>query len=43
MAIVIFGDNFSFPEGNAATNRIYTYAKGFTENNVNTFVTEMII
>ena len=38
MAIVIFGDNFSFPEGNAATNRIYTYAKGFTENNVNTYV-----
>jgi glycosyltransferase involved in cell wall biosynthesis len=38
MAIVIFGDNFSFPEGNAGTNRIYTYAKGFIENNVNTYV-----
>ena len=38
MAIVIFGDSFSFPEGNSATNRIYTYAKGFTENNVNTYV-----
>lgn len=38
MAIVIFGDNFSFPEGNAGTNRLYTYAKGFIENNVNTFV-----
>jgi glycosyltransferase involved in cell wall biosynthesis len=38
MAIVIIGDNFSFPEGNAATNRVYTYAKGFTENNVNAYV-----
>lgn len=38
MAIVIFGDSFSFPEGNSATNRIFTYAKGFTENNVNTYV-----
>jgi glycosyltransferase involved in cell wall biosynthesis len=38
MTIVIFGDSFSFPEGNSATNRIYTYAKGFTENNVNTYV-----
>lgn len=38
MAILIFGDNFSFPEGNAGTNRLYTYAKGFIENNVNTYV-----
>jgi glycosyltransferase involved in cell wall biosynthesis len=38
MCIVIFGDNFSFPEGNAATNRVYTYAKGFIENNVNAYV-----
>ena len=38
MAIVIFGDTFSFPEGNAATNRVYTYAKGFIENNINTYV-----
>jgi len=38
MAIVIFGDSFSFPEGNSATNRIYTYAKGFVESNVNTYV-----
>jgi glycosyltransferase involved in cell wall biosynthesis len=38
MAIVIFGDNFSFPEGNAATNRVYTYAKGFIENNVSAYV-----
>ena len=38
MTVVIFGDNFSFPEGDAATNRIYTYAKGFVENNVNSYV-----
>jgi glycosyltransferase involved in cell wall biosynthesis len=38
MAIVIFGDSFSFPEGNSATNRIYTYAKGFVESNVSTYV-----
>lgn len=34
MAFVIFGDAFTFPEGNAATNRVYTYAKGFIENGV---------
>ena len=34
MTIVIFGDNFSFPEGTASTNRVYTYAKGFIENGV---------
>lgn len=38
MAIVIFGDLFTFPEGNAATNRVYTYAKGFIENGINTHV-----
>lgn len=38
MNIVIFGDLFSFPEGNAATNRVYTYAKGFIENGINTHV-----
>jgi glycosyltransferase involved in cell wall biosynthesis len=32
MSVVIFGDNFTFPEGNASTNRVYTYAKGFIEN-----------
>jgi glycosyltransferase involved in cell wall biosynthesis len=31
MSIIIFGDLFSFPEGNAATNRVHTYAKGFLE------------
>lgn len=38
MSIVIFGDLFSFPEGQAATNRVYTYAKGFNENGVKTSV-----
>lgn len=38
MAIVIFGDLFTFPDGNAATNRVYTYAKGFIENGVNAHV-----
>jgi len=38
MSIVILGDNFTFPEGNAATNRVYTYARGFIENNINTTV-----
>jgi len=32
MAIVIFGDNFSFPEGDASTNRVYTYANGISGN-----------
>lgn len=34
MSYVIFGDLFTFPEGNAATNRVHTYAKGFTEHGV---------
>lgn len=38
MAFVIFGDNFSFPEGNASTNRVYTYAKGLNENGLNIHV-----
>lgn len=37
-AIVIFGDTFTFPEGNAATNRVYTFAKGFYENGIEVFV-----
>jgi glycosyltransferase involved in cell wall biosynthesis len=31
MSIIIIGDSFTFPEGNAATNRVHTYAKGFSE------------
>lgn len=38
MSIVIFGDLFTFPEGQAATNRVYTYARGFIENGVNVHV-----
>lgn len=38
MAIVIFGDSFSFPEGRAATNRVYTYAKGLIESGINVHV-----
>jgi glycosyltransferase involved in cell wall biosynthesis len=34
MAYVIFGDYFTFPDGTASTNRVYTYAKGFIENGV---------
>jgi len=37
-AILIFGDTFTFPEGNAATNRVYTFAKGFHENGIEVFV-----
>ena len=32
MSVVIIGDMFSFPEGDAATNRVLTFAKGFLEN-----------
>ena len=38
MALIIFGDLFTFPEGNAATNRVFTYARGFIENGMNTYV-----
>jgi glycosyltransferase involved in cell wall biosynthesis len=38
MSYVILGDSFSFPEGNAATNRVYAYVKGFVENNIGAYV-----
>ncbi|NVO20123.1 MAG: glycosyltransferase family 4 protein [Bacteroidetes bacterium] len=38
MSIIIFGDLFTFPDGNAATNRVYTYARGFAENAETTHV-----
>ena len=38
MSFVILGDLFTFPEGNAATNRVYNYARGFIENGVNSYV-----
>jgi hypothetical protein len=38
MSIVIYGDVFTFPECSAATNRVYTYAKGFIENGISVHV-----
>ena len=38
MAFIIFGDSFTFPEGNAGTNRVYTFAKGFSENGISSHV-----
>jgi len=32
------GDSFTFPQGNASTNRVYTFAKGFIENGVNVYL-----
>lgn len=34
MTYLIFGDTFTFPEGTAATNRVFNYAKGFIKNGV---------
>lgn len=38
MALIIIGESYTFPEGNAATNRVHTYAKGFLENGINVHV-----
>jgi glycosyltransferase involved in cell wall biosynthesis len=38
MTYIIIGDSFTFPDGDAATNRVFTYAKGFVENGVNVYV-----
>lgn len=38
MSIIIIGDSFSFPDGDAATNRVHTYAKGLCENGVKSHV-----
>ena len=37
-AFIIIGDSFTFPEGDAATNRVYTYAKGFADNGMRVHV-----
>lgn len=37
-AYIIIGDSFTFPEGDAATNRVFTYARGFFENSIATHV-----
>lgn len=34
MSVVFFGDLFQFPEGSAATNRLFTYAHGLMEQGV---------
>lgn len=38
MNFIIFGDLFTFPDGQAATNRVYTYAKGLNENGIKVHV-----
>ncbi len=38
MTYIIIGDSFTFPDGDAATNRVFTYAKGFVENGINVYV-----
>lgn len=38
MSYVIFGDLFTFPDGEAATNRVHTYGKGFVSNGKNVHV-----
>lgn len=38
MTYIIIGDSFTFPDGDAATNRVFTYAKGFVENGINVCV-----
>ena len=38
MSVVILGDLFTFPEGDASTNRVHTYAKGLKLNDINVHV-----
>ena len=38
MSFIILGDSFTFPDGDAATNRVYSYAKGFNENGIKVHV-----
>lgn len=38
MSFIILGDSFTFPEGNAATNRVFTYAKGLIENGISAHI-----
>ncbi|MBE0655416.1 MAG: glycosyltransferase family 4 protein [Bacteroidales bacterium] len=35
---IIIGDSFTFPDGDAATNRVYTYAKGLMGHNIEVHV-----
>ena len=38
MNFLIFGDLFTFSEGNAGANRVYAYARGFNENGINVHI-----
>lgn len=38
MVYLIFGDAFTFPEGDASTNRVYSYANGFVENGLDAVI-----
>lgn len=38
MSLVIFGDSFTFPDGTAATNHVYTHARGFSENGITVYI-----
>ncbi len=38
MSLVIFGDSFTFPDGTAATNHVFTHARGFLEHGVDVHV-----
>ena len=42
MSMVIMGDSFTFPEGQAATNRVATYAKGLIEHGITVNVIVMM-
>jgi glycosyltransferase involved in cell wall biosynthesis len=41
MSFIIIGE-FTFPDGSAATNRVYYYAKGFIENGIDTHVISFV-
>lgn len=38
MSLVIFGDSFTFPDGTAATNHVYTHARGLSEHDIDVHV-----
>lgn len=38
MTCIIFGDAFTFPDGDASTNRVYTYARGLLEHGADVHV-----
>ena len=38
MALIIVGGSFTFPDGGAATNRVYTHGKGLSENGEKVYI-----